>query len=237
MAISRQELKSDQFVSTLDNWYEFYLNYQKQILIGAIAVAVAIAVVVGVLDWARTRNARAEALLSSGLETLHAPLANAAEPAPAGVQTYNDAQERARAAQASFRAAADSYAGTESGREARYYLGLTEIDLGNTAGAETDLKAVAAGKDARVASLAQNALANLYASEGKSAEAQALFEKLIAHPSNVVPRPLAMMELAELQSVTNPAAAGKLYQQIQREYPNSELAQTAQQNLASLPPQ
>ncbi|HZT72557.1 MAG TPA: tetratricopeptide repeat protein [Terriglobales bacterium] len=233
MAISRQELKSDQFVSTLDNWYEFYLNYQKQIQTAAIVVAVAIAAGVGLTAWVRNRDARAEALFSQGLATLHAPLAGAATAAP-GVTTYANAQARAQAAEKFFQQAADSYASTESGREAKYYLGLIAIERGDTAKGEAVLKAVAAGKDARVASLAENALANLYATQGKTNEARALYQKLIANPSVVVPRSLAMIELADLEAVNDPGAARKLYEQIQQQFPDSDLARTAQDSLAAL---
>lgn len=235
MAISRHELKSDQFVSTLDNWYEFYLNYQKQIVIGAIIAAVVIAAAYGGLSWYRNRNAQAEALLSTGLDALHAPLATAGQAVPPGVTVYPSLQARAQAARKSFQACADAYGNSQSGREARYYLGLTEIDLGHIGAAEADLRAVAASGDARVATLADNALANLYASEGKNEQAKALLQKLIAQPSLVVPRAMAMMELAQLEAATNPAAASQLYQQIQRDYPDTQTAQKAQANLAALP--
>lgn len=237
MAISRHELKQDQFVSTLDSWYEFYLNYQRQIVIGAIiAVAIIVIAILGA-NWYRGRQATAASLLSQGVGILHAPLTTAGEPAPAGVTSYPSAAARANAALPLFRKVTNQYRGTASAPEAAYYIGLAERDKGDTAEAERDLRAAAAGPDARVSALAQNALANLYASLGQTSQAEASFRKLLGRSSEVAPKSFVLLELAELEARTNPAAAATLYRQIEHDYPQTLTAQQAGQELASLPAQ
>ncbi|MGH9533937.1 MAG: hypothetical protein ACRD2E_03665 [Terriglobales bacterium] len=235
MAISRQELKTDQFVSTLDSWYEFYLNYQKQILYGAIIVAVALAVAYGAVAWYRGRQAKAQKLLAAGLEAYHAPLVEGKEAPPPGITVYASVAARAQAAGQLFRQDTESYGSTAAGRMARYYLALTELDQNHVAQAVQQLQALAAGNHAEVAGLAGNALANLQAGQGKTAQAEATLRQLMARPTSLVPKTLVMLELAELEATTDPAAARRLYQQVQQADPNSQTAQLAQQRLAELP--
>lgn len=235
MAISRHELKSDQFVSTLDSWYEFYLNYQKQILYGALIAVGVLVAAYATIAWYRGRQAHAQELLSAGLDTYHAPLLEGKETPPPGVTMFAGVQQRAAAAGKIFRQDAEQYGGTAAGRMADYYLALSELDQHQNAAAANRLRALAASGDREVASLASNALANLEAGQGHVSVAETILRKLIAHPTGLVPKTLAIMELAALEAPTDPAAARKLYQQVENADPNSQTAQLAQQRLAALP--
>jgi TolA-binding protein len=51
-----------------------------------------------------------------------------------------------------------------------------------------------------------------------------------------VPRPLALLELADLLRTTNPAEATTLYQQIKKDYPSTAIAERADRGLDMLAP-
>lgn len=233
--ISRQELKSDEFVSGVDAAFEFYLQHQKQILTLLVVVVVVVASSYGVYAWNHKRNQQASNLLSAGLDTVHAPILQAGQTAPANITAFANEQARARAAQAQFQKAVDQYGSTESGKIARYYLGLTQVDLNQPKQAESTLQQVISSGDATVQALARNALANLYIAEGKTADARKLLQDLAQQNSPMVPRAMALTELAQLEANSDPAAAATIYKQLSKEYPNTQTAQQAQQALASLP--
>lgn len=235
MAISRQELKSDQFVSTLDTWYEFYLNYQRQIWYGAIVAVVILVAAYAIIAWHRGRQAHAQALLAAGLDAYHAPLIEGKEAPPPGIKEYASAQSRAAAAGQLFQQVAARYGSTRTGQLAKYYLALTEMDQQRDAVAEKSLRALMRQGDPSVASLAANALANFQAGQGKTAQAEQVLRQLVAHPTTLVPKTMSQLELAGLLASTNPAGARQIYQQIQQADPNSQTAQLAARQLAQLP--
>jgi tetratricopeptide (TPR) repeat protein len=109
---------------------------------------------------------------------------------------------------------ANNYSLLGSGKTARYFAGLTAIDLGQTGAAEGYLKQVADGHDSALASLAKVALANLYQQLNRTSEAVVLYNQLIAKPTNTVPADAAKLQLAALYEKTNPAEANKIYAQL-----------------------
>lgn len=233
--ISRQELKSDEFVSGVDAAFEFYLQHQKQILTILVIVVVVVASAYGVYAWNHNRTQKAEAALAVGLDRLHAPILAKGQTAPPGVETFGSEQDRARAAQQQFEKVIAGYGSTDSGQIARYYLGLTQVELQQTQQAESTLKQASQSGDDTVQALARNALANLYISEGKAEQARPILEDLIKQDSPTVPKAVAMTELAELDKTSDPAAAARLYKQLSQDYPNTPTGQQAEQALASLP--
>jgi Tetratricopeptide repeat-like domain len=233
--ISRKELKSDEFVSGMDAAYEFYLQHQKQIITLAVAVALIAAGVYSYIAWQKSRNRAAAGLLTAALNTLHAPLAagpNAPPPAP-GVPSFPTAAARAQAATPQLQAVFQRYPSTQAGQMAHLYLGLAQLDENSPAAAAT-LQAAAQSSDPVVATAAQHALANYDIQHGNLAAAHALLLKLTQQDSPALPRAVALMELADLDRTYNPKEAAQYYQQLQQDYPSTQTAQQAQQQLATL---
>lgn len=233
--ISRQELKSDEFVSGVDAAFEFYLQHQKQILTTLVLVVVVVASAYGFYAWNHSRTEKAETALSTGLDRLHAPILAGGQSAPVGVETFANEQDRARAAQEQFEKVIANYGSTHAGQIARYYLGLTQVELQQTQQAESTLKHASQSGGSAVQALAKNALANLYVSEGKAEQARPILEDLIRQNSPSVPKAVAMTELAELDKSSDPAAAARLYRQLSEDFPNTPTGQQADQALVSLP--
>ena len=125
-----------------------------------------------------------------------APLAMPGEPAESGI--YATAAERAKAANAQFAAVAQKYGWMKQGEMARYFAGVTDQDLGETASAETALKSVTGAWDRNLANLAKVALAGIDHQDGRDSEAIALYNQIVAKPSATVPAAAAQLDLADL---------------------------------------
>jgi len=229
--ISRHELKTDEFVSGMDVAYEYYLQHRHAVLTTVVVVLVIAGLGWGGYSWQKHRSAQADALLTAALATYHAPVGTPAAP---GQTSYGTVAQRAQAAQPQFQKVRDSYPHTFAADLAAYYLGLTQGDSGDLSGAEKTLQAVTAGRDVNVQALARQGLAQLYAQEGKPELAQQQLRSLIGNKSETVPSGLATFELAQMEQDSNPGDAIKLYRQVKLEYPNSSMAQQADQQLATL---
>jgi len=162
------------------------------------------------------------------------PLTTAGQPAPPGTTAFTTAQERAKAAKAEFKSVADKYGRTNSGEMAKYFLGLTDIDLNNNADAERELKEVAGTRNADTSSLAKMALAALYRREGKDQDAIKLYKELADKPTNTVSKSAAQLEMAATYETKDPTNAKIVYQQIQKEDAKGAAAEIATQKLAAL---
>ena len=230
--ISRKELKSDEFVSGMDAAYEYFLQHRDRIIVVAVVVAVVAAAGYGVFAWRSARNRSAAALLAQGINTLHTPLLSSAAP---GTSTFASTATRAATAGKQFQAVIDQYGSTESGQLAKFYLGLAQVDENSPDAAKT-LESAAASSSAAVSAAAKHALANLDIAAGKLPEAHALLLELTRQDSDLLPRSVALIELADLDRTYNPKEAAQYYRQLQADYPSTSIAQQAQQQLASLKP-
>ena len=106
--------------------------------------------------------------------------------------------------------------------------------MGKTDDAKKSLKDLANNDDQEVAALAQLELAGIDDRTRHDDDAVKLYQGLIAKPSVLVPKPVAMMALAQHYGQKNPAEAAKLYAQIKSEYPDTPIAEQADQALALL---
>ena len=156
--------------------------------------------------WNVQENA-AETALGQALDTYSSPLAIPGTPAQSG--TYATAAERAKAANQQFKAVADKYGWVPEGAKARYFTGVTEQELGQTAAAEEDLKKVAGSWNRNLANLAKVALASIYRQSGRDQQAIDLYNEIVAKPSETVTAGVAQLDLADLYASTGKEAQAK----------------------------
>ena len=83
--------------------------------------------------------------------------------------------------------------------------------------------------------MARFELAQLDDKMGKSDEAAKAYQDLIAKPTILVPKPIVMLALADHYGAKNPTEAAKLYTQIKTDYPDTAIAEQADQELTLLP--
>jgi len=231
---TRHQLKEDKFAEAAKGTYTWAGHHQKLVtLAGSVLLAVA---VLGIGGWAflQWREQKASFDLGSALRTYQRPLRPAGAAPNLDFPSFTSAAERAKTARAEFQAVADHYSYTRSGRLARYYVGLTAMDSGDTSTAERELKAVADSGNKDLAPLGKFALAALYRSQKRDAEAIQLYRQLIDHPSDSVPKTTAQLELALLYEEKQPAEAGRLYQQIRTEDPAGAAGEIAAARLNQL---
>ena len=124
--------------------------------------------------------------------------------APAESGVYSSAADRSRAANKQFVAVAQQYGWLPEGAKAHYFAGITYQDLGQTASAETELKAAAGSWDHNLSNLAKIALAGVYHQTARDPQAIDLYNQLAAKPSETVSTSVAQLDLANLY-----AASGK----------------------------
>lgn len=234
--ISRKELKQDRFRESLEHGAETLYSHSQA---AAILIAVVVAVVLVYGGW-RFYNDRqtvlASAALDDAMKVYNAPLRQANVPVEPGELTYADAQTRAQEASQKFAGVADKYSGTNPGRLARYYQALTLLDLEKQNQALESLKKVVGGSDKELSAMAQYQMANVYARTGKTDDAVKTYRAVADVKSVLVPRPLVLIELADLLSQTKPAEATTLYEQIKKEYPTSAVSERADRGLEMLAP-
>lgn len=230
--ISRKELKKDEVRDTLAHGAEALLSHQTFTII---LVVLALAVAAGVYGWrtyAQRKSAGAEAGFNSALEIYQAQVGGAQAP---GQLTYASDSQKFTAAEQAFSKVATHYQRTRSGRLAAYYAALSDEKLNDVAAAEKWLNGLLASKDPEVAAMAKYELAGIDARSGKNDQAIKLYQELIAKPSILVPKPEVMLALANSYRAQNPSQAAKLYGQIKSEYPDTPIADQADEALALLP--
>lgn len=211
---TRHALKQDRLVEATKTSVDWFQENQSRVITAVIAALICLAIVVAGLVLYGKRSAAAEVAFGEAMDTYNTPLAQPGQPAAPGERTFATAAERAKLANQQFVHIANQYGLFESGKTARYFAGLTAIDMGQTGTAETYLKQVADGHDAALASLGKLALANLYQQTNRSGQAVELLQQLIAKPTSTVPADAARLQLAALYEKTNPAEANRIYAQL-----------------------
>jgi TolA-binding protein len=84
-----------------------------------------------------------------------------------------------------------------------------------------------------LAALAKLALASLYISSNRQGEAAKIYKDLADHPSPDVSKAQAQLGLAEMYEASDPKQAAALYQQIEKENPDTAVAQIARSKVAN----
>ncbi|MGC2637718.1 MAG: tetratricopeptide repeat protein [Acidobacteriaceae bacterium] len=231
---TRRALKQDRFIDATTSGLDWVGENRASLIRWSIAVVLLVAVAVaGIFVWQK-RAAAANQLLGQGMDIYETPLAQPNQPAEPGQTTYPSAAARAKAAYPLFSQAANQYGWLSAGEMARYFAGMTALDMGQTSDAEADLNKVAGSHDSNLAALAKIALANLYAQTGRTSQAAQEFRDVIAHPTTTVSKAAAQLQLAQMYEATQPEEARRIYAEIKDQNKDTDAAQIATQKLASL---
>ncbi len=229
--ISRKELKKDEFRDTLAHGAEAVLSHQT-VLIYAVA-GILVVVLAGFAWWTYTQrqSAAAATAFDGAMKTFQQPVGT---PPVAGETSYADDTKKFTAAAQQFGDIAKKYPHSHSGQVAQYYEALSLEKLDKNDDAKKLLAGLEPGSD-DVAGMARFELAQLDDRTGQADEAVKLYQKLIDKPTLLVPKPVAMLALANHYAQNNAPEAAKLYQQIKSQYPDTPIAEQADQALSLLP--
>lgn len=234
--LSRKELKQDKIHDAIEHGAEAVFSHSQFVTI-LLGVVVGVALIYG--GWRLyidRQTVLASAALDEAMKVYNAPLRQANVPVEPGEITYNDSQTRARDASQKFTAVADKYSSTNPGKLARYYEALTLLDLDKQNQAVESLKKVSGGSDKELSAMAQYQMATIYARTGKTDEAVKAYRAVADQKSVLVPRPLVLLEMADVLSQSNPKEATSIYQQVKKEYPNPSISERADRALELLAP-
>ncbi len=224
--------QNDAFVTTTSHGLEWAGENRRSVIVSsAILLAIIlVAVIVGVVY--NKRSEAASVAFGAAMQAYQTPLANPGQAVPPGVKTFGSATERAKAANDLFMQVANQYGMTPDGKNARYFAGLTAMEAGQNASAESTLKEVASSWNRDLANLAKLSLAQLYRQTGRDQQAIDLYNELTNKPSSSVPSGTAQLQLAELyQSQSKPDAAKKILAQLKDKDPKGPAGLLAAQKL------
>jgi len=193
---TRHALKQDKFARAAASSADWIGSHRSGVLRWTIIVAAAAAVVVGGWIYWSMRTSDAHAALGQATDLYDAPLALPGAPPEAGV--YTTAAARAKEANREFVAVAHDFSWLPEATQARYFAGVSYIELGQNGNAETELTAAAGSWDRNLANLAKLALAGLYHQTNRDTQAIGLYNELAAKPSATVSASVAQLDLADL---------------------------------------
>lgn len=235
--LSRKELKQDKIRESIEHGAEAVYSHSQ---VAVAAVAAVLVVVLGYGGWklySDRQTVQASASLDEAMKIYNAPIRQGNEPVEPGEPTYSDAQKRSQDAQLKFAAVAAKYPSTNPGKLARYYDALTLLDLDRQNQSIEELKKLVGGSDKELSAMAQYQLATVYARSGKIDDAAKNYRAVADSKSVLVPRPLVLLELADLLRQSNPSEASSIYQQLKKDYPtNSAISERADRGLDLIAP-
>lgn len=232
--ISRKELKQDKVRETFEHGAEAVLSHTTIMSIALLAI---IAIAAGYFGWrfySQRQNSQAQVALDDAMKIFTAPIAQSGQPTLPGELTYADPAKRAEDAQVKFVAVANQWPGTKSGKIARYYSALCLMDQDKLNQASEELKKLEGTSDKELAALAKFQSAMIAERNGKKDEAVSELKALSTSGSILVPKPMVLLEMANVLSQTDPKQATTVYEQLKKDYPNTPIADQADRGLELL---
>ena len=229
---TRHALKKDTFAQATATSVGWLSGHRSSVVRWAIAVVAIIALLVGGLIFWNLRTAAADSALGAALDTYGATLAQPGQPLDNGI--YATAADRSRAANKQFVTVAQQFGWLPEGAKAHYFAGITYQELGQTASAETELKAAEGSWNHDLSNLAKVALAGVYRQTARNQQAIDLYNELIAKPSETVSASVAQLDLADLYATAgNQAQARALWAKVKDADKDGAAGSIATQKLAA----
>ena len=211
--VHRHELKHDRFVEQVGHTVEYAAEHKQQFVRWTAIGVGALLLILGFYWYTRYQaGARQDAFR----EAIRIQEAQVGQSSPF-FTTFATEAEKQKAVDKAWNDLANNYSGSAEAAIAHYYMGVNAADRGNTQEAEKHFKQVVdSGKDA-YASQGALALAQIYESTGRTAEAEKTLRGLIDDPTIMVSKEQATIALAKLLAKSRPADARKLLEPLRTE--------------------
>jgi predicted negative regulator of RcsB-dependent stress response len=234
--ISRKELKKDEVRETLAHGAEAVLSHQQ---LTTVLLAIALVIALGVFGWrlySERQNVKASAAFDTAMQAFSGRVITAGQPpAEPGEMTYSDDNAKYTDAANKFAQVAAKYPHTDDGMIAKYFAAVSYEHLKKDDDAKRLLQQLSDDGNANFSAMGRYELAQLEDRTGQGDAAVKLYQQLIDKPTVLVPKSVVMLSLAEHYSQSDPNQAAKLYSQIKTDYPDTPIADQADQGLSMLP--
>lgn len=230
--LTRKELKSDQVAATVEQTVDYFQAHQQIIVRATIAVVAAVVIIGGIFWYRSQQHSVREERLAEAMRVAQAPVGPAAAP---DVLSFPNNDAKAAEENKVFSKLLSDYPGTEEGYISEYYLGGVAVSQAKLEDARKKYQDVADRADKNTASLARYALAQIAFQENKTDEGEKILRNLMDHPTDMVSKDQATIELADGIKAKNPAEARKLLEAMVKE--GGEVAGAAARLLNDLPKQ
>ncbi len=210
--ITRKTLKQDKFATEVTESVEYLAEHRRQALIYGGAIVAALALGAGIYFYIQRQGDASHEALAKALVVERALVTE--EDRPGRVTFKTEAEKNAKALK-EMETVVKDYPRSKEAKIARYYIGLTQFQMGNKEQARKELEKLA-GEGSEMAALARLALADVYASTGKDEEARKIYDNLIKNPSDMVSENRALLAKAQYLSARQPEEARKLLNDLVR---------------------
>ena len=206
--LTRKDLKTDKFAEEVFDVFSWASQHKVEVIRYSAIVVAVVVIGFGILFYTRSQAAQREEALAQALRIDDAVAGPQAPPAPA--LHFNTEDEKDKARLQAFSGIVAKYSGTQEAAIADLYLAGYDVDAGNLDSAQKRFQHVMEDAPKPYAALARLALAQVYSTQGKTADAEKLLRALIDNPAATVSKEQATIVLGQILSTTNPAEAHKL---------------------------
>lgn len=208
----KEQLQHDHFTDAVSGAVLYAREHRENVTRWAIGIAIALLLAGAAIWYAAWRNSVRQQDLENAFAVLEAPVGT---PSQLG-KTFPTQEAKNQASRKALQDVIAKDGGTRQGLIAQYYLGTLKAAQQNSHDAEADLTNVA-NSSSECAPLAKIALAQIYAGENKTQQAQGLLRDIVNHPTDLVSKAQAEILLARLEQTSNPKDATKLLQSLSAE--------------------
>jgi len=201
--LTRKEiLAEDPVHEAMIQMIEFFQANGKKVVVGAAAVVVVAVGIYAGLQYLDGRQIKAQEQLGKGMAFFHAQVSPDAsdDPYAKGANpTFRDEAKKYEAAAKEFSSVVSDFGYSQVAVIARYYLGLSQLQLGQKKDAVQNLETVANNSRNRTMRfLAQRALIAEYISEANYRGAKDLLESMIRDPQCDLPKEDMNLDLSKV---------------------------------------
>jgi TolA-binding protein len=207
--ITRHDLKTDQFAQQVGHIVEEVEAHRSQVVrYGVIAVA-ALALVGGAFWFVHSRRQSRDTELAKVMRIWGSPIG-----APGGGEfSFADPAAKDKALSKAANQLIADHSGSDQAGAAEYLLAIRAADQGKLDVAERYFRQAISDGGSEYGSLAKLALADVCATQGKTAEAEKLLKEIMEKPSVMVSKEQATISLAKVYiAKSRPQEARKLLQ-------------------------
>ncbi len=228
--LTRKELKTDRFAVEVTNTLEYLSAHRRPAAALAAIVVIAILAGGGYYFYHQRRHATEQKLLRALLEAHAANVGTGGSPFK---KSFTSAEEKDQAVSQATDELLNKYRNSEEGGVALYFRGVAAMERGDAAEAQRLLTEAREAGGGDFGSLASLSLAEVYAAQGKHADAEKLLRALVNKPTDLVSKEQATLALARVLAQSKPEEARKLMEPLRSE--RSAISRAAINLLGEIP--